>query len=94
MKRNAIQKALTIEVNTAVDAVIAKLELDPKDHNNARRIYRALVGIAAERLLAIGAPPPLVGMEAVRAVQDTVEEKANLAQAEGNPFGLPPTANA
>jgi hypothetical protein len=94
MKRAAIQKELTGPLLDAVDAVAKKLGLDPNNPDHHRRMFRAVVGLAATQLLNQKAPPQLVLAEACRAVAEEVEGRANMAVALGNPFGLPPPANA
>ena len=94
MKRVVMQNAITPELAAAVEAAAKKLGLDPNDKDNARRLFRSVVAIAAARLLNDGAPPLLVANEAVRAVIDEVESRANAAVAQGNPFGLPAPASA
>lgn len=94
MKRAAIQNQMSAPVEAAIQDVAKKLGLDPNDKNHARRIFRALVGIGAGRLLEQKAPPQLVLNEACRAVAEEFEARANAAVAQGNPFGLPPPASA
>lgn len=94
MKRAVIQNQLAAPVAAAVEEVAKKLSLDLTDKDHARRVFRALVGSAAARLLDLKAPPQLVLNEALRAVVEEVEGRANTAVAQGNPFGLPPPASA
>lgn len=94
MKRAVIQNNLTPAVTAAVKQAAQTLGFDPKDKDHARRVFRALVGVAAQALLDEGAPPRLVAGEALRAVAEEVEVRANTAVAHGNPFGLPPPASA
>jgi len=94
MKRVVMQNTITPEMAAAVEAAAQKLGLDPNDKDNARRLFRSVVAIAAARLLNDGAPPLLVANEAVRAVIEEVESRANAAVACGNPFGLPAPASA
>jgi len=94
MKRQAIQNAMDPVVKAAIDEAVKKLGIDVTDRDHARRVFRAVVGLAASRLLDLNAPPQLVASEALRAVVQEVEARANTAVAQGNPFGLPPPASA
>ena len=94
MKRAVIQNQLAAPVAAAIEEAMKKAGVDLADQNHARRVFRALVGLAAGRLLDLKAPPQLVLNEALRAVAEEVEARANAAVAQGNPFGLPPPASA
>ena len=94
MKREVIQKRVAPTLNVALDAIEKALEFKPTDRNEKRRLYRAIVAIAATRLLDDGAPPALCAMEAVRAVSDEVEARMNAGLHAGQPFGPVPTGSA
>ena len=94
MKRVTIQKHLAGPVTDVVNAAAEALGLDPNNKSHQRRLFRALVAIGAAHLLDEKAPAVLVLNEACRAVAEEVEARANIAVAHGNPFGLPPPANA
>lgn len=94
MKRAVIQNLMAAPVEAAIEQAMSKAGVDLADGDHARRVFRALVGLAAGRLLDLKAPPQLVLTEALRAVAEEVEGRANAAVAQGNPFGLPPPASA
>jgi hypothetical protein len=93
--RFEIQKAMAADVEAAIAKVETQLGLDPTDTDAQRRIFRALVTIASQRLFDLGAPPPLIAtqaFEAVRAEHKYRHEKKTIDLSQ--PFGPPTPAKA
>jgi len=92
--RSEIQQALLEEVNASIEKALAGFELDSKNPDANRRAFRAVVTVAAQRLLDMGCPPQVVLEQAYEAVVSEVRHRGLAALKNGQPFGLLPKASA
>lgn len=94
ISRYEIQKALLDEVNGSIEKALKGFELDPKNPDANRRAFRAVVTVAAQRLLDLGLPPQLIVQQAFEAVASEVQHRGQQALSNGQPFGVLPPASA
>jgi len=81
-------------VNTAIEKALAGFQLDSKNPDANRRAFRAVVTVAAQRLLNLGCPPQVVLEQAYEAIVAEVRHRGRAAVLSGHPFGLLPKASA
>lgn len=94
IRRIAIQKAIAPHLKNATEMVEKQLQLDPADVDTQRRVFRAVVAEACEKLLAAGLHPSLVAAQAFQAVVSTHQHRQKQAVELQQPFGLQPEAKA
>lgn len=94
VSRYQLQQALAADVTAALDKAFKGFELDPNDIDANRRVFRALVTVAASRLLNLGLPPLTVLGQAAEAIGSEVKHRAASGLLAGQPFGQLPPASA
>jgi len=92
--RYEIQKALGDDITAALDKCFKGFDLDPANPDANRRVFRALVTVAAARLLNLGCPPLLILSQAAEAIGSEVKHRAASGLLAGQPFGHLPPASA
>jgi triphosphoribosyl-dephospho-CoA synthetase len=94
VSRTTIQNALNSAISAACAQVEKDLGLSTSDPDAQRRLFRAVVTLAARRILDVGLNPQVVMGQAFEAVMTEVKARGAQAVAQGNPFGLKPPAAA
>lgn len=92
VKRIELQKAMAADVEAALKK--AEALADPNDVDAQRRIFRALVTIASDRLFNLNLHPMLVVKQAHEAIVKAYEYRSKKALLMGQPFGPVPTGKA